>query len=220
MKDRTLQVSTVTSQLFAENAYIAHLEGETECVVFDPGADAHRILQVIDKLGLTVAAILNTHGHADHIAGNASIKHRFPKAPLIIGDGDAEKLEDAELNLSAPFGMPIQSPPADQTVKHGDQIQFAGIPLEIRETPGHSVGHVVFIYHHETTSIVFGGDVLFEGSVGRTDFPDGSSQQLLKSIREQLFTLPDNTIVLPGHGDPTTIGQEKLTNPFVGRSGY
>lgn len=220
MKDRQLDVQCVTSQLFDENAYIAHFHDSQDCIVIDPGADAGRILQVVSKSRLTIAAILNTHGHADHIAGNSALKKAYPKAPLIIGRDDASKLTDADLNLSAPFGMPITSPPADQTVSHGETLNLAGIDLEVRETPGHSCGHVVFIYQSETGTIVFGGDVLFEGSVGRTDFPDGDAQQLLTSIRQQLFTLPDEAIVLPGHGDPTTIGQEKAHNPFVGRRGY
>ncbi len=112
--------------------------------------------------------------------------------------------------------MPVVSPPADQLVVEGDALDLAGVPLEVREIPGHSPGHVVFI-HRASPILVFGGDVLFRGSVGRTDFPGGNAEQLFEGIRGKLFTLPDDTVVYPGHGPVTTTGFEKNTNPFVGR---
>jgi glyoxylase-like metal-dependent hydrolase (beta-lactamase superfamily II) len=146
------------------------------------------------------------------------MKRRWPKCPLVIGAGDAEKLTDPQKNLSARFGVPITSPPADQFVEEGDAIEFAGFTFQVREIPGHSSGHVVFICRELVPPVVFGGDVLFAGSVGRTDFPDGDFEQLAAGIREKLFVLPDETIVLSGHGPATTIGEEKRTNPFVGES--
>ena len=124
-------------------------------------------------------------------------------------------LVDAEANLSAPFGLPVVSPAADRLVAEGDRLEPAGIPLEVFEIPGHSPGHIVFV-HRARPAIVFGGDVLFRGSVGRTDFPGGSSERLFDGIRAKLFTLPDDTVVYPGHGPVTTTGHEKRTNPFVG----
>ena len=214
-----LRVYTIVSDLFAENAYVAHLPGRDACLVVDPGLDPERILELLKLQALTVAAILNTHGHADHIAGNQAIKDQFPEAPLVIGRGDASKLADAELNLSAPFGFAVTSPPADRLVEEGDKIEYAGISLAVYHTPGHSIGHVVFLHRGDSPFVVFGGDVLFAGGIGRTDFPDGSFQQLAQAIRDKLFTLPDDTIVLPGHGEPTTIGREQQFNPFVGRRG-
>lgn len=213
-----LSIASVVSDLFAENAYVVHLPGRRDCLVIDPGLNPERILAVLEDESLTVAAILNTHGHADHIAGNGVIKEQFPGAPLIIGRGDAAKLTDADLNLSAPFGFAVTSPPADRLVDEGDTVDFAGIPLEVLAAPGHSCGHVMFLYRG-TPLVVFGGDVLFAGSIGRTDFPDGSFPQLRESIHTKLFTLEGDTIVLPGHGEPTTVGQERETNPFVGRRG-
>jgi glyoxylase-like metal-dependent hydrolase (beta-lactamase superfamily II) len=214
-----LSITTVISDMFAENAYVVHLPERRECLVVDPGLNPERILAVLAGHALTVAAVINTHGHADHIAGNAAVLEAFPEATLVIGRGDAPKLTDATLNLSAPFGFAVTSPPADRLVAEGDVVDIAGIPLEVYETPGHSCGHVVFLYRGGTPLVLLGGDVLFRGSVGRTDFPDGSFDQLRDAIDQKLFTLPDDTIVLPGHGEPTTIGQERRHNPFVGRRG-
>jgi hydroxyacylglutathione hydrolase len=209
-----LQIHTIVSMPFEENTYIAWRADRREALVIDPGLEPELILSFLDEHGLDVAAILDTHGHADHIAGNQALKKRYPQAPLIIGTGDAPMLGDADLNLSAPFGMPIVSPPADRLVQEGDVLEFAGIRLEVREIPGHSPGHVVFVVRDQPIT-VFGGDVLFRGSVGRCDFPGGSMALLESGIREKLYQLPDDTVVCPGHGPLTNVGQEKRTNPFV-----
>jgi glyoxylase-like metal-dependent hydrolase (beta-lactamase superfamily II) len=184
--------------------------------VVDPGLEPARIVDHLVRHGLTPAAILCTHGHSDHIAGNGQLKERWPQCELVIGAGDAAKLTDAELNLSAPFGLPLISPPADRLVREGDRLSVAGLEIEVRETPGHSAGHVVFLVSGTAPLQVFVGDVLFQRGVGRTDFPDGDAHALVRSIHARLFTLPDDTIVLPGHGGATTIGEEKRGNPFVG----
>ena len=208
-------VRVVTSSLFEENAYLVSLAQESDCIVVDPGLDADLIVEQLQAAGLNPVAILNTHGHGDHIAGNELLKQTWPAAPLIIGAGDAWKLTDPAGNLSAEFGMPMVSPPADQTVSEGDVLEFAGIRWTVLETPGHSRGHVVFVAKELSPIIVLGGDVLFAGSVGRSDLADGDHQTLLDSIRTKLFPLPDNAVVLPGHGPPTTIGRERRTNPFL-----
>jgi hydroxyacylglutathione hydrolase len=209
-----LIVHTIESAPFAENTYIARRQGRTDAVVFDPGFEPERILEYLAEHKLTVAAILNTHGHVDHIAGNAAMKKAFPDVPLVIGAGDAAMLTDPWLNMSAPFGMSITSPPADRTVREGEAYEAAGLPLDVLEIPGHSPGHVVFVLRTKP-AIVFGGDVLFAGSIGRTDFPGGDLQLLLSGIRAKLWPLPDDTIVYPGHGPATTIGEEKTSNPFL-----
>ncbi len=216
MKITEPAIVTVLSVPFEENSYIAYFQGQQDCLVIDPGLEPEKILAALDELGLSVAAILCTHGHADHIAGNAVLKERWPEAPIIIGEGDAIKLTDPVQNLSAGFGGAVVSPPADQTVNEGDVIEFAGFRLEVLETPGHSTGHVVFVFSEQTPVQVFGGDVLFAGSIGRTDFPDCSFAVLKQSIHEKLFPLDDETVVWPGHGPTTTIGDEKRSNPFVG----
>lgn len=206
---------------FEENTFVAHLAGQRDCIVFDPGLEPQAILEYLADHALAPAAIICTHGHSDHIAGNAALKQRWPECPLLIGAGDARKLTDPQLNLSAAFGLAITSPPADRTLREGDRFEAAGLTLDVYETPGHSPGHVVFLCQQTEPWRLFGGDVLFRGSIGRTDFADGDFDALRSSIHEKLFALPDDTIVHTGHGPDTTIGREKQTNPFVGRpAGY
>lgn len=212
----TLRVQPLLTMPFAENTYIAWLEGSADALVIDPGFGPENIVAFLRERGLTPAAILNTHGHVDHIAGNAGLKAAFPEAPLVIGAGDAIMLTDPARNLSATFGEPVTSPPADRTVREGDRVAYAGIALDVLDIPGHSPGHVVFVYRGESEPVVFGGDVLFHGSIGRTDFPGGDLDLLLDGIRGKLFALPDGTTVHPGHGPATTVGRERRSNPFCG----
>ena len=209
-----LQIHTIVSMPFQENTYVVWRGDRRDALVIDPGLEPDAILAFLDEQGLNVAAILNTHGHADHIGGNEALKLRYPQAPLIIGVNETALLADADLNMSAPFGLPIVSPPADQTVREGEVLEFAGMKLEVLDIPGHSPGHVAFVVREEPI-IVFGGDVLFRGSVGRCDFAGGSMELLADGIRKKLYTLPDDTIVYSGHGPVTKIGHEKRTNPFV-----
>ena len=215
MNQDTPTVLTITSVPFDENSYLVYFESRNDCLVVDPGLEPDKIVAEIEDRQLELAAILCTHGHADHIAGNQFLKDRWPAAPLIIGAGDANKLTDAAANLSAGFGIGLTSPAADRTVAEGDTLDLAGLHLEVREAPGHSTGHVVFVASRLNPMQVFGGDVLFASSVGRTDLPGCSFEVLHQSIHEKLYSLADDTIVLPGHGPPTTIGAEKRTNPFV-----
>jgi glyoxylase-like metal-dependent hydrolase (beta-lactamase superfamily II) len=213
---RTLEIHTIVSQPFQENTYVVGLPGRADVLVIDPGLEPDLILDFLQQRRLRPAALLNTHGHGDHIGGNEAMKQAFPDAPLLIGINEERLLTDADANLSAPFGMPVTSPPADRLLREGERIDFAGIPLEVLEIPGHSPGHVVYVYL-DRPHIVFGGDVLFRGSVGRTDLPGCSGRRLFEGIRGKLFALPDDTVVYPGHGPVTTVGQEKRDNPFVGR---
>jgi hydroxyacylglutathione hydrolase len=208
-------IESVESSPFAQISYILWRQGQHDAVVVDPGFDPQSILALLTSHVLRPAAILNTHGHADHIAGNAALKEAFPKSPLIIGRNEAFLLRDSEANMSAPFGLPIASPEADRLVDDGEQIELAGFRFEVREIPGHSPGSVVFVCNDFDPAFVLGGDVLFAGSIGRTDL-GGDMPLLLKGIRAKLFPLPDNTVIYPGHGRATTIGEEKRSNPFVG----
>jgi hydroxyacylglutathione hydrolase len=211
-----VQVQTIESQPFAENSYVVWRERQSEAFVIDPGFEPEVILEFLVNRGLKLVAIVNTHGHVDHIAGNRAMKEAFAAAPILIGHGDANMLVDPELNLSAGYGIPVTSPAKDHGVSDGEELTLAGIPLTVWEIPGHSPGHVVYYIRDTTPPMLLGGDVLFRGSIGRTDFPGGSFEQLAAGIRAKLWPLPAETVVYPGHGPVTTIGYEKRTNPFVG----
>jgi hydroxyacylglutathione hydrolase len=201
--------------MFDQNAYVVGAAGGEDCFIVDPSFNFQGLFQVLKETGWRPTAILNTHGHLDHIVGNAPLKERFPDVPLLIGRGDADLLTDPELNLSAGYGFPMTSPRADRVLEPGEDLRLAGVKWEVREIPGHSPGHVVFVATDLKPPVVFGGDVLFQGSIGRTDFPGGSLRTLLSGIRQHLYTLPDAAVVYPGHGADTTIGDEKATNPFT-----
>lgn len=213
----SLQIHTLVSMPFAENTYVVWQTGRTDALAIDPGLEPDLILTFLKEQGLTVTAILNTHGHADHIGGNEALKQAFPQAPLLIGSGDAPMLTDPMANLSALYGIPITSPPADTLLREGDIVEHAGIRFEVLDIPGHSPGHIVFV-QRAAPCLVFGGDVLFRGGIGRFDFPNGNGPQLVQGIRNKLFALPPDTVVYPGHGPVTTVGQEKRFNPFVGEN--
>jgi hydroxyacylglutathione hydrolase len=220
-----LAVVRIESLPFAQNTYVMRrppgvpaggaVDGAAACLVVDPGFEPEAIVGWIDRERLEPAAILLTHGHSDHIAGNAALRRRWPGLPIMIGRHDAAKLGDAAANLSAPFGLPLVSPPADRLLTDGERLEVGGFVLDVREIPGHSSGHVVFVLAEASPPVVLGGDVLFREGVGRSDFPDGDAAALAAGIRRRLYTLPDETLVLPGHGDPTTIGHERRHNPFV-----
>lgn len=211
-----LVVHTVVSKMFGQNAFLVGLEDRNDCVVVDPGFDTKAMKDCLAQHDLTPKAILNTHGHADHIAGNSALKQAWPDCPLVIGVHDADKLTDPDANLSSQFGAALYSPEADYWARDGEFHEAAGLSLHVSEMPGHSRGHVVYTWQGEEPWVVFCGDVLFQGSIGRTDFPDGNPRQLLSSIREKLFAMPRDTKILPGHGPATTVGDEKELNPFVG----
>ncbi len=210
-----LEVACVESQPFGQNTFVVHREGDADCVVIDPGFEPAAITNWIESHGLEPRAILLTHGHSDHIAGNAALLDRWPGLPIWVGRGDAPKLTDPAGNLSAAFGMSLLSPPADRLLDDGEAIRIAGLDIDVRAIPGHSSGHVVFVIGESEPPVVFGGDVLFREGVGRTDFADGDFASLAAGIRRHLYSLPDDTIVYPGHGGPTTVGHETRHNPFV-----
>jgi len=209
----SVRIDVVVTQPFAENSLIVTGLTAGECLLVDPGFGPQSLVRAVESSGRTPVAILLTHGHIDHIAGIEMVRQRWPELPIWIGRGDAPMLTDANLNLSGQFGMPLVCPAADRLLDEGERLSLLGLEWLVREIPGHSPGHVVYILQG-TPGVVLGGDVLFQGSIGRTDFPGGSQSQLVAGIRQKLFTLPDETVVYPGHGPTTTIGREKRSNPF------
>jgi len=211
-----LQINVVVSSPFMENTWILRREGSRKCVVVDPGFAPRQVIQFLARNELTPELILLTHGHADHIAGNQALKAEWPELPIVIGAGDEPMLSDPIANLSGLGGVKVTSPPADRLLREGDFVEAAGLSFEVFDLPGHSPGHVVYLLRADLPLLVIGGDVLFAGSIGRCDFPGGDQELLVDGIRRKLFCLPDETQVFPGHGDPTTIGDERRTNPFCG----
>lgn len=207
-------IRTVESDPFGQNAYVLWRNDRADAIVVDPGFDTRSILQILTAENRSLAAILDTHGHVDHIAGNGAMKRAYPAAPLIIGRNETAALSDAEINLSGPYGISITSPAADRVVDDGERIELAGFAFEVREVPGHSPGSVVYVCELYDPPFVFGGDVLFAGSIGRTDL-GGDYNQLMSGIFAKLLNLPDTTRVYSGHGPVTTIGHERQTNPFI-----
>lgn len=213
----SVEILPVISKPFLENTWLVWRTGQTDCLIVDPGLEPNKITREIERRSLKPVAILLTHGHADHIGGNWALKGVWPDLPILIGEHEAHLLIDPIANLSGLTGASITSPPADRLLKHGEVFSMAGFEVEVREIPGHSPGHIVYLLRNESPLMVLGGDVLFQGSIGRTDFPGGSLSQLLAGIEAHLWPLPPSTLVFPGHGDPTTIGAEQETNPFCGR---
>ncbi|MBU2489209.1 MAG: MBL fold metallo-hydrolase [Proteobacteria bacterium] len=195
----------------ASNCYILSCKKTKTAVVLDPGDEPNRILMELAKEELTVTAIVNTHGHFDHVGGNAKLKE-VTGAELLIHKADAPMLAHLA-DMARMWGMAVEnSPPADRFLAEGDEIAFGQHKLTVTETPGHSPGGIALLL----PGAAFVGDTLFAGSIGRTDFPGGNHETLIRSVRKKLFILPDDTRVYPGHGPATTIGREKQYNPFFG----
>jgi glyoxylase-like metal-dependent hydrolase (beta-lactamase superfamily II) len=198
------------------NVYIVISETTKECVVIDPGWNVDLIMKDIQEHGLKLRAAVATHGHIDHTNGLAPVKHQSLEASVGLHQADAYMLEPAHwqeaCSRMSMTGIGNPDPPAvDCWLEAGNSIDYGELHLEVRHTPGHSPGSVCFVGH----GVVFSGDTLFMQSVGRTDTPGGSWQQIIESIRAQLLTLPDEVVVLPGHGPKTRIGIERAYNPFL-----
>ncbi|MBM3324726.1 MAG: MBL fold metallo-hydrolase [Calditrichaeota bacterium] len=205
-----LKIQSWTVGFVETNTYLIWCSETREAALVDPGGDTEHILNFAKKNGLAIRYIINTHGHADHIAENSLAKERTG-APLLIHEADRPMLMNPELNFSLAFGLPVVSPDADGLLREGDSIALGKLALSILHTPGHSPGSISLVYD----KVVIVGDTLFCRSVGRTDLPGGSVRQLEASIRKKLYKLPADTIVYTGHGPTTTIGEERRENPFV-----
>ncbi len=195
--------------IFKENT--ANSEGLQPVIVVDPADRGEYVFDNLKQRGFQVAAILLTHGHADHIAGVEELK-KLAEVKVYACAEEADVLADTRLNLAGMFGMSCRIIP-DVLLRDEEKCQIAGLDFRVIHTPGHTEGSCS--YYFEEGGILISGDTLFEGSVGRTDFPTGSMGVLVRSIKQKLFVLPDKTLVYPGHGGSTTIGWEKENNPFV-----
>ena len=196
--------------------YIVAPDGAADAAVIDPGGDAELIAEQLRYRKLAPRYIALTHGHIDHIEAVAALKRAFPEAEVCIHEADAPMLRDAGAALASLIGIPLEPCEPDRLLADGDTVSLGPETIEVIHTPGHTPGGISLLVRcGGGPAVVFSGDTLFAGGIGRTDFPGGRYQQLIESIRTSLFALPDDTRVYPGHGEPTTIGEERRTNPFL-----
>lgn len=193
------------------NCYVVYCKETLDCAIIDPGAEAERIFPMIYELGLAPSILLNTHGHLDHIGANRDIKDKFG-IPLCIHSLDKPLLESVLQSEMSFFLGAKESPAPDRLLQDDDTITIGRSSLRVVHTPGHTPGSLSFLGE----GFLFSGDTLFNGGVGRTDLPGGSTRELETSIRNRILTLPPETVVLPGHGPWTTVGEELESNPFLG----
>lgn len=201
-----MKIQRIPVGAYAANCYIVMDEDTKDAVVIDPGAEYEVIKKQIEKFAVNVKYIFLTHGHIDHTGAVAELRN-FLKVPVCINKKD----ENLILNGGYMFGTPENCGKADIQIKDGDRFSIGDMKLKCIETPGHTLGGMCFIIDN----VVFAGDTLFAGSIGRTDFEGGDFETIISSIKNKLLILPEDTIVLPGHGDHTTIKNEKVYNPFL-----
>jgi glyoxylase-like metal-dependent hydrolase (beta-lactamase superfamily II) len=207
---RDPRVICLTNGMFEENCYILADPVDRQAVLIDPGEQADLFLRRLETEGLTLTAVWLTHAHIDHIAGVETVVERT-SVPIYLHSAD-RALYGHVSDQAKWLGVREVTPPEpDRELAAGDTLDVGELRFDVRHVPGHSPGGVAFVGH----GVAFVGDALFAGSIGRTDLPGGNTQQLLDAIRNQLFTLPEETVVYPGHGPETTIGQEKRSNPFL-----
>lgn len=205
-------IERIPAGIYAVNCFIIGCEETKNAAVIDPGGDAEDIMKYIDEHGLTLQYILLTHGHGDHIGGIPDIKAK-KDVPVFIHEGDAYMLQNANINLSKLMSGPDIEIIPDRLLKDGEMIKLGALELHIIHTPGHTPGGICI----KVNDILFTGDTLFANSIGRTDFEGGSFEQIIDSIKSKLLVYDDQTKVFPGHGPVSTIGRERIANPFINR---
>ncbi len=199
---------------FETNSYVLTADdSSTDCVIVDTGLESGELVDYIKQQNLNPLAVILTHGHADHIVGLGQLRRSFPEIEVVISEADSAMLTDSVGNLSSMLGRPFATEKAQVIIRHEQKLSYAGIDFDVIFTPGHTPGGISL--HCEKDAVVFVGDTLFAGSVGRTDFPGGDSVQIVKSIKEKLLCLKGATKAYPGHGPMTTISLEKSSNPFL-----
>lgn len=206
-----LMVRGIVVGVFAENCWVIGSRRTREGIVIDPGDQPEEILGLVRDMGLTIKVIANTHGHLDHVLGVRGVQEATG-ARFLLHPEDLDTARGVGPSAAGWLGGGIEPPPdPDDLLSDGDEVEVAGVKLKVIHTPGHTQGSVSF----HTDGVVFSGDTLFRGSIGRTDMPGGNFEQEMASIVDRLLALPDDTIVLPGHMEETRIGHERQTNPFV-----
>jgi len=197
---------------FASNCYIVGSSSTKDGIIIDPGAEAERILKTVQQTGLSISLIVATHAHMDHVDALQAVKEKT-NAQFALHEAEKEVLSGGAMRVVQSLGLsPYQSAPEpDRLLKDGERIDVGDLHFEVLHTPGHSPGGICLSGH----GVVFSGDALFNFGIGRTDFPGGSYERLMKGIHDKLMVLPDETIVYPGHGPATTIGDERRGNPFL-----
>lgn len=209
-------ITTFSPGPYATNCYV--VESGNHAIIIDAGFEPEDMIDFVKSrlaAGVLLDALVLTHAHVDHIAGVTDVRRAFKGVPVLIHEAEKDWLSDARLNLSMFSGLPISGPGPDRLLHHNDTLDVGDCSFQILHTPGHSPGSVTL--YDQANKVAFVGDALFAGSIGRTDFPGCSMEQLTASITKRLYTLPDDTRVLPGHGPGTTIGREARSNPFVRR---
>ncbi len=214
MKTAHLEIKSFVNSDFGENLYVVRLQSGSDCVIVDPGMEPEKAIDYIEAEKLTPRAVLITHGHYDHIGGLNRIKAEWPAAVVMIGGLDRPKMANPAGNLSVHFGASLRTIDADRSLTDGETFEAAGITFTALHSPGHSSGHMIYKIEGEEPPVVFVGDVVFAGSIGRTDFPDGDTETLLDSIRRNILALPDDAVLLTGHGPSTTVRRERAVNPW------
>ncbi len=208
-----MQYRSIPVTPFQQNASVIWCEHSKECAFVDPGGDVDKLMAVVEQEGLKPVAVWLTHGHLDHVGGTQPIAKHYGIPVIGPHEGDAYWLDGLPIQ-SKQFGFPYHDAFRPyRWLKHGDTLTLGKESFDVLFTPGHTPGHVVLF--NSSANIAFVGDVLFAGSVGRTDFPGGNHQQLMDSIKNNLWPLADEVVVVSGHGSNTTIGKERTTNPHV-----
>lgn len=209
-----MEVRGVIVGVFQENCWIIASPKSKEAIVIDPGDEPETIFELAKDMGVNIKMIVNSHAHADHILAVNAVKHQY-NAPFYMHSLETDVLSASLSGIYSRLGREEEPPPTlDAYLKDGDKVDVSGLSLQVIHTPGHTPGSTSFY----TNGLLFSGDTLFRQSIGRTDMPGGDGQLIIQSIKQKLLTLPEETIVLPGHMQETTIRQEKYTNPFVGTS--
>ena len=210
-----MKIDTFVLGDFQTNCYCVRKDDTaSDCLIIDPGLGAEPLVQQVQQHDYTPTDILLTHGHADHLGGVEALRESWPDVTVAIHSDDAGMLSDPTLNLSLMAGSMVQARPADVILDAAaTTYQAAGLRFQVLHTPGHTPGGICL--YNADEDVLFCGDTIFAGSVGRSDFPGGSHEQLIEAIQKKLLILPEETTVYPGHGPATTIGNEKQYNPFL-----